>query len=270
MNLSRFFPIALCIMLLSAAACQQADQQAEAYLAGDVDFEQAVPPPPKARAASSTEIRKLIKQGELEFATEDLVGTRTMILKATQAVDGYVAEDRSWQSGYRSSQALIVKVPAERFDELMAAIDHGVGEFDRRSVNVKDVTTSYFDLEGRLRAKREMEARYLKLLKQANTVEDMLKIEEQIGELRADIESFEGNFRHLKHQVELATINITFYQKSKEESNDEPGFGAEFVESISAGWNGVVTTFLALLRIWPLLIVIAFITWLVVRYRRKK
>ena len=71
----------------------------------------------------------------------------------------------------------------------------------RKNVSVQDVTEEYLDIEARLKTKKEVEARYIEILKsKTKTVEDVLKAEEQIRIIREEIEAREGRLNYLKNQ----------------------------------------------------------------------
>src|SRR5690606_18336536 len=94
---------------------------------------------------------------------------------------------------------------------------------DYIKVNAQDVTEEYYDLETRLKTKKEVEARYIEILKsKAKTVEEILIAEDKIRYLREEIEAVEGRLRLLKNKVGLSTIQIEIYQDAyfvKEKEN---------------------------------------------------
>jgi hypothetical protein len=57
--------------------------------------------------------------------------------------------------------------------------------------------------------------RYSELLKQAKTVTEMLEIEAQMGQLRAEIESIEGRLKYLQNSVSLATLTLIFLRSNQ-------------------------------------------------------
>ena len=74
-------------------------------------------------------------------------------------------------------------------------------------IDSQDVTEEYIDITARLKTKKELEARYLELLKKANKVEEIVSIEKEIGNLRSDIESIEGRLRYINNAVAYSTLD---------------------------------------------------------------
>jgi hypothetical protein len=73
------------------------------------------------------------------------------------------------------------------------------------------------------------------MLKQAKTVADIVSIEGQIANVRAEVESMEGRLKYLSNQVSFSTLNVSYYQ----ESAAGYGFGSKFIGSLKSGWFNV-------------------------------
>ena len=135
----------------------------------------------------------------------------------------------------------------------MATISKKVEEFEQKEIETVDVTEEFVDIQARLETKKALEKRYLNLLDQAKKVSDILEIEKQAGELRADIEAIEGRLRYLNSQIAYATLTITFY----EEVPTATGFAQQFENGFRNGWNGLVWFFVALVNVWPFILIVA-------------
>ena len=168
--------------------------------------------------------RKLIKEGRVEFETNDLNSTRKTIFEAVKKYKGYVSSDQEFNSPGRKSNTVIIRVPADNFDNLLSEATQGVKRFESKEINVKDVTEEFLDIQARLKTKKELEQRFIDLLKVAKNVTEILEIEKQIGELRSDIESIEGRLKYLQNRVSFSTLTMTFYETIPNETE----FGQKF------------------------------------------
>jgi hypothetical protein len=195
--------------------------------------------------------RKLIKEGSVEFETDDIVSSRDLIFKSVKALKGYISSDQEYKSSGRVSNTIVIRVPALHFDQLLMDATKGISKFDNKSIEVKDVTEEFLDIEARLKTKKELENRYLEILKQANNVTEILKVEEQIGQLRSEIESIEGRLRYLKSKISLSTLTMTIYQTEPNSTN----FGNKFADGFKNGWDNLVWFFVYLINIWPFILI---------------
>lgn len=252
--------LALFLLLLTTFGCKQQTDYAE------VADSQLLLPPPVAKSTPETISPKLIKEGHLEFETDNLNKSKKSILKAVQQHNAYISSDEAYNGPDRESNTLIVRVPANSFDLFLQKATEGVSRFDRKEIRVLDVTTEYLDIAARLKTKKELENRYLELLQKAQTVPELLEVEKQLGELRAEIESTEGRLNYLQHQVTYATLTVTFYKNIPYQTT----FGHKFDNGLRNGWNNLIWFLVALVNVWPFVLIGLALLVSVKVYRRRR
>jgi hypothetical protein len=270
----RFYScILLVIIIISAFSCGDRSENKSAGQEVDYQVEETgsdtagapAPPPPAGNEGVVVE-RKLIKDGTIEFNTDNLNIARKQILQSTARWNGYVAREEEYSSTDRNSTTFIIRVPAANFDSLLAAVTLGISHFDRKDIQVKDVTAEYVDMEARLKTKKDLELRYMELLKKATTVTEMLEIEREMGNLRADIESIEGRLNVLKSQVAFSTLTITVY-----EAVSAPGFFGDRIGSgFVSGWNYLLDFLVFVVNLWPFILLGAGAYWGIKKWRARK
>ncbi len=210
--------------------------------------------------------RKIIKEGEISFETADVKKTKSLITKTVDELDGYIANDNIYDYQDRIEHRLVIRIVAKNFDELLAKISESVEKLDSRNISVLDVTEEYIDVEARIKTKKELENRYKELLKKAATVKDILNIEREIGTLREEIESVEGRLRYLKDKISFSTLTVTYYEKT----SSVFGFSSKFGEGIKGGWDNLLWMIIGLTHVWPFILAIAVILFIVIRLDRKR
>lgn len=222
-------------------------------------------PPTEQKPRESVE-RKLIKEGQLEFETDKLSLTRKIVFGAVDKYQGYISSDQEFKSSGRKTNTLVIRVPADDFDNLLKDATQGIEKFDRKEINVKDVTEEFLDVQARLKTKKELEIRYLDLLKQAKNVTEVLAIEKQIGELRSEIESVEGRLKYLQNKVTFSTLTMTFYESIPNETE----FAQKFSKGFRSGWDNLIWFFVALTNVWPFILIgVGLIVGLRIHKRKK-
>jgi len=198
------------------------------------------------------DLRKIIREGEITFETADVNETKSLITKTTMELNGYITKESADDYTDRIEQTLIIRVPADKFDLLLAKISESARKIESKNIKALDVTEEYIDVEARLKTKKELENRYRELLAKASKVEEILSIEKEIGQLRADIESIEGRLRYLKDRVAFSSLTATYYQKI----NSAFGFSSKFGQAIRYGWKNLLWFFIGLTTIWPFIILL--------------
>ncbi|UNY99911.1 DUF4349 domain-containing protein [Zhouia spongiae] len=248
------------LLLCIITSCSQNQEGANIEMAAD----EVMASPSEQRAAVAVE-RKLIKEGRVEFETGDISSARKSIFKAVETYEAYVSSDQEFKYSGRRSNTVVIRVPATNFDDLLKDATHGVDKFDSKEINVRDVTEEFLDVQARLKTKKELEGRYLELIKQAKNVTEILEIERQTGQLRSDIESIEGRLKYLENKVSFATLTITFYETIP----DKIAFGQKFKSGFKSGWENLIWFFVALTNVWPF-ILLAIGLLIGIRIYRKK
>lgn len=218
----------------------------EAFVADMEVKEQNLPP------AEIVE-RKLIRNGTLEFQTEEVKKTKEEIQMICKELDAYISSESENNYGERLQYNQVIRVPSNKFDELILRIEPLAKKIENKNISTEDVTEEFIDVEARLKTKKELEARYREILAQAKTVEDIISIESQIANVRAEIESMEGRLKYLKNQVSFSTLNVTYY----ETLGTDFGFASKFVDSFKSGWDNLLSFIVLLITLWPFVIAVS-------------
>jgi hypothetical protein len=217
--------------------------------------------------SAETISRKSVKKGTIRFETKDVNETKLLITQTVQKLNGYISDDNVGGSSARIEHRLTIRVPAGDFDTLLQTISESVNKLDDKKIEVLDVTEEYIDIAARTKTKKELQNRYIALLERAEKVEDILRIEKEIGALQTEIESVEGRMRYLKDRIAFSTLNVTYYQELQETA--VPFFVSEFAEGIKNGWDGVLWFIVGLSYCW-VFILIGAIVYCLWRWRKKR
>lgn len=217
---------------------------------------------------SPTEVvdRKLIRNGTLEFQTEEVKKTKDEIEKICKELNAYISSESENNYGERLQYNQLIRVPANQFDALVTRLEPLAMKIENKNISTEDVTEQFIDVEARLKTKKELEARYREILKQAKTVEEIISIESQIANVRAEIESMEGRLNFLKNQVAFSTLHVTYY----ETIGTDFGFASKLVQSIKGGWDNLLAFIIFLVNLWPFVLVLAALSFWFWNRRRKR
>lgn len=216
-----------------------------------------------ADLASSFE-RKLIRNGSLSLEVTDLEKCNAAIEAWVKDLDGYVS---SSNNGERSSN-YTVRIPCERFDEAMDSAGN-LGSLKNKNVSSQDVSDQYYDLKARLETKKVLKNKLDGYLKQAYSMQDILKVERELNSVQSEIESMEGRLKRLNDQIDYSTINI--YVSLPFNTNQGGGIQLpDFGDGVRHFLSNLVSFFCSLFKVLlyavicglPLLIIIAFLYWL--------
>lgn len=266
--MKHILPYCLFIVIMALTGCHSNNNLANLEAVDGMEgspVPSSAPPKPSQTAVKDT-TRKLIKKGFVEFETSNLSSTREKVLQAANQNNSYISSDRESMEYGRKRNTLTIRVPASRFNQLLASATDGVEHFDSKEITVEDVTEEFLDVEARVKTKKELEARYLALLDQTHDIPEILEIEKQLEQLRGDIESIEGRLKYLQNRVAYSTLNISFYEALPTPNAPKHNFSNAFKN----GWDNFISFLLLLVNIWPLLLVAGGIFIGISAYRKRK
>ncbi len=141
----------------------------------------------------------VVYTGYLKLRVKRLLQAVDEVTRITEEMGGYIES--------LAQRVIIVRIPAEDFDEVMATFA-GIGELLDRRIKASDVTAQFTDLGSRLAVAREARERLLRLLETVEDVEERLRILQEIKRLSEQIESIESTLAALKNLVDYFTITI--------------------------------------------------------------
>ncbi|HZK24148.1 MAG TPA: DUF4349 domain-containing protein [Oscillospiraceae bacterium] len=210
--------------------------------------------------------QKLIRTASLLLDVEvldDAIETVSVIVKG---VDGFIAKSNVYGAAENRSAELTLRLPAQQLDAVLDEIKT-MGTVRRSSTGSNDVTLQYVDLEARIRNLSRQEERLLDVLAQASTVEDILRVEQELARIRGELEAHTAEFRYLKDRVDYATADVFLYETSTASSTiTTTGLtgvwqrgSTGFIKSINAMLTGLGNLLVFLFTSLPYLSIFALI-----------
>lgn len=213
---------------------------------------------------------KIIRTGNIGLQLEDYDKDKHQFYDAFRKYDAYISNENERKETNRISNDIEIRVPNEAFDKLVAEIAGGKGirNIDYKRISAVDVGEEYYDLQTRIKTKKEVEQRYLEILRSAKKVEDILAVEGQIRVIREEIEAKEGRLRFLADRISYSTVHLYIYQELEYDAPmvDKPTFWGKMGNAMKGGWNAILSFLLLLGYIWPIVVLVVVIIFM---YKRK-
>lgn len=181
------------------------------------------------------EERKIIRNAHITLEVEDFEKAYSKIEYLISNI-GFIQESRISKEKYYinseeillTSGVIIVRVEAGKFSTILKDIK-GLGLLLEENIKSDDVTEKFFDVESRLRLVRYQESRLEEYLKKIEDPDIIFKTEEQLTNIRHEIETLTGTLNKLSDLVELSTITINMDEKlpdvEKPEKEEESYLG---------------------------------------------
>ena len=222
------------------------------------------------------ENRKWVITMSLTAETENLTDAMGLLAEKIQASGGYVESQSisgtAVNSGRSPSAYITIRVPAAQLGSFVEDVS-GMTNVVSSSRYVEDITLSYTDTEGRVKALKTEEARLLELMEQAQTMSDLLELEERLTEVRYQLENYTSTLRLYDNQVDYATLDLTLREVAKFTPPEKQGFWEKvtsgLADSIVDLGQGLVDVAAWVLIELPYLVLVGLLGWLVVFLTRR-
>jgi hypothetical protein len=136
----------------------------------------------------------------------------TQVRTLVETEGGYIAGTDAQSTTPSDSQihtgTINFMVPAANFD---ATIDQlaKVGTLQSEHITGTDVSAQYVDLNARLANAQAQRDAMLALLAKAQTVTDIINVQNQIGQITGEIEQLKGQIKYLNDNTSYSTVTVT-------------------------------------------------------------
>jgi len=221
------------ILLMLFAGCGKATKEAyaedgyayteEAYFGEDGDYALETASSDSNSSAKAEQVkdnassRKLIKTVSITAETKSYDAFTAAMQESINSLGGYVEHSdlNNSETGNRYAN-YTVRIPADKLNEFIAGFDKN-GTVTNRTENVEDVTLAYVDVESHIKALRAEEDALLKILANAETVEDTITVQSRLSEVRYEIESYESQIRTYDNLVDYSTVELYLREVDREQ-----------------------------------------------------
>ena len=209
--------------------------------------------------------QRMIRSANYRFQVPNVEQSTEYIKNVVAAHQGFITQMDQSNSNYLINNHLIIKAPAAQFENLLNTLGEESVFTDYKRIKSQDVGAEFIDIKARLQTKKEVQARYIEILReQAGNVKDILEAEEKIRLLQEEIEAKEARLHYLQEQVQYSTIHLEIYQKVEYRAKPvvfKESFLGRLKTSFLNGWEAILNIVLFLINIWPFLLLGGLFFW---------
>jgi len=184
---------------------------------------------------------KIIYTLEASLKTNEVNATVKEIEAKVKAIGGYISDASQTDIDGQVVANLTIKVPTTEFENFKNVLPE-YGTISNQNLYTNDITLDYLDAETRLRSWEAQEKRYLEILQQANTVEEILKIEDSLANVRREIEVLKGQLRYWDNKVDYSEIRLSISSQQNTININDPWRPLSFHNTIIAAKNAIMKT----------------------------
>lgn len=164
-------------------------------------------------------LEKLVYTANIEVEVKDFEEAVQQVKDQLSKFNGVVQYENYWDSspynfylegysseGYRNYDAT-VRVPTKDFETFTSSID-SIGHTKRSSTQVDNISQQYYDSKAYLDSYKEQLKVLQGMYSKANTIEEMLTIEQRISNVNAEIMKLTTEIKSMDMDVAYSTIEL--------------------------------------------------------------
>jgi Fe2+ transport system protein B len=171
----------------------------------------------------------VIRNATLTLVVSDTEAQLSTIMRMADELKGYVASSNTSRVERDVRAQLVLRVPAERLDEALDRLRKLAVQVREENVSGDDVTAEYVDLTSRVKNLEAAEDQLRGILAKTSNTDDVLKVFDQLKNVRGEIEQAKGRMQYLSQSAALATITLTLLPDTPAQPVEAPGWRPEGV-----------------------------------------
>jgi len=161
---------------------------------------------------------KIIRTGKLVVEVPSYADSAAQVEQIVAKHRGFIGDSNVVEAtGGAITGTLVIRVPAEQFEGLFAALK-ALGRIVSEHSDAADVTAQYVDLEARIASHRVTEERLHELVRNKTIVDkvsSLLEVERELQRVRSEIEQMQGELRVMGDRVALSTITLALSEPKR-------------------------------------------------------
>lgn len=162
---------------------------------------------------------------------------------------------------------LTLRVPADHFNEFFDATGTITGSIRSKSTDSQDLTKQYNDRAVQIESLEIQQQNLLKMMEAAETVEDMILIEDRLSEIRTQLRKLNSANEQIDYDVAYSEVTmyireVKIYTEAKEQETFLQRITRSISESAESFLENMQDLLVALIYLLPYIVIIAVLVFL--------
>jgi hypothetical protein len=240
----RPFTLVLAVSLIALAGCSaDSNGGASSSSAGRGDAAVRAPRQPAGAGGTTAEAVRLapaqaiVYTADLSMRAGDVPRAAGEAKRIVTAAGGYVGnENATDEAGSHPSATITFKIPAAKYQGVLDQLaSPSVGRRLSLRQQADDVTQEVADVASRVKSAQATLASFRKLLNRAGSVDDVVRLEQEIATRESDLESLQARQKSLSAQTSYATVTLRLEGTAVTRHDHAKATG--FSGGVSSGWR---------------------------------
>ena len=271
------------IIIALLFSCKKADNSSVESTADYVAVTDSTIVSSSAAVEQKNSKQKFIRTADIKFKVRNVAKSTYAIENAVQKFGGYVtytnlqstihdqiktkiSQDSTLETTkYSVENNITIRVPNTQLDTVIKSIARQIGFLDFRVIKADDVSLKL--LSNQLSQKRSevTEKRVANAIdNKGKKINDVMEAENTLANQKEENDNRKIENLSIQDQINFSTVTLQLYQKetirqeimASEKDSDayKPNLGIQILDALKSGWYILETILVALLHLWPFLL----------------
>ena len=205
--------------------------------------------------------RYVIAEARMYLQTKQYENFSNSIEAKLKDLEGFIESktEENYDSGRLGT--FTIKVPSEKLDEFTKWISENATVITSE-ISRTDVTDELIETGSRKKALEAEEAALLAILEKAETIDEIIKVQDRISDVRSELESYLSKLQQLNNQVKYSTLYIDLREVDRITTPSQSFAslaGSDFLASVNNIGAGFFNFAVWFVGVTPYLILIAIV-----------
>jgi Domain of unknown function (DUF4349) len=196
---------------------------------------------------------QLIRTANLQVTVKSVVSSLEQVRAIAQQQQGDIlnlSDQIPTDNNSHRTASVQIRVPQAKLDDAIKALK-ALGDLDNQSITAEDVSTQLVDSQARLKNLRRTEETLLEIMGRSGGINDVLKVSQELSNVRTQIEQIAAQLTALQNQVAYSSIRLSLVEVTAS-VRSQPAVGVQINNSWESATQsfGKLTVDLLQLGIW--------------------
>lgn len=165
-------------------------------------------PSPNVAPQPDVTDRKVITNSSMSLQVKDVRDVMEKIKQKTRDLGGYMVETTVNTPEFGENGSIVVRIPSDTLDSTLEYFRSLSVKVVSENISGNDITDQYVDLQARIDRLEATKAKFEQILDQATTVDEILKVQQQILNMQDQIDSYKGRMEYLDGASSTTLIRV--------------------------------------------------------------
>lgn len=181
--------------------------------------------------------------------------------------------DDSDDRGLRSA-TFTVRIPSDKFNDFLDSMTD-LGQVMNKTTSTENITRTYNDNDAHIAALQKEEERLLAMMDKAETVEEMVSVEQRLTEVETELNQANSSKSAMDTDIKYSTVDVSIDEVKKYSEIDKPDkYSEKLLKALKNSWHNLLIFFqellIIILYVLPFALIILAVIFIIKSVAKKR